>query len=355
MEITMPALSASQLENIANQTLDFYVKNKIMDQSIQDKPLLKAMREGQKQFPGGKETIRGNVKLQHSVAFEGYENDDEVTYTNPNNVKQYSYPWKELHGGIGVTHTELKKNGITVENTSGSRTTRNSGSDAIVITDLFEDKLQDMDEGLSESMNEICWRDGTQDAKAFPGVLSILTDDPTTGVVGGLDRASLTKWRHRTLVNGNRITPSRGNQTLSRTLRQEVRQLKKFGGKPSLVLCGSKFLEALDFEIEAKGSYTMTGFMKSESTDIGMAEFSMRGVGTFLYDPTLDDLGYTARAYFIDPRHLYLRVMSGQDMKTHNPERPHNKYVLYRGVTWTGGMVADMLNCHGVYEVNPSF
>jgi hypothetical protein len=44
--------------------------------------------------------------------------------------------------------------------------------------------------------------------------------------------------------------------------------------------------------------------------------------------------------------------MDGEDMKQHSPARPPEKYVMYRGVTWTGGMVvADQLNCHGVYEV----
>ena len=43
--------------------------------------------------------------------------------------------------------------------------------------------------------------------------------------------------------------------------------------------------------------------------------------------------------------------MDGEDMKTHSPRRPADKYVMYRGLTWTGGMVADQLNCHGVYEV----
>jgi hypothetical protein len=82
-----------------------------------------------------------------------------------------------------------------------------------------------------------------------------------------------------------------------------------------------------------------------------MADISMRGIGKFQYDPTLDDLGFAKRAFFIDPKHMYLMVMDGEDMKQHAPARPADQYVLYRGVTWTGGLVADQLNCHGVYEV----
>lgn len=351
----MAYLTAQQLENIANQLFDFYMKGEILDQSIQDKPLLKAMKANQKEFPGGKEYIHGNVKFEHSVQFEGYEGDDTVTYINPANVKQFTYPWKELHGGIVVTHSELKKAGINVvDSAMGDNLSNANRQDVITITRLFEDKLQDMNEGLMESLNRMYWLDGTQDAKAFPGILSILTDDNSTGVIGGLDAASIPLWRHRTLTGGNHITPSAANQTLSQALRQEVRQLRRYGGRPSLLLCGSDFLKALDLEVTAKGYYTDAGFTRKESTDIMMADFSMKGVGTFVYDPTLDDLGREDYCYFIDERHLYPMVMSGQDMKRHTPARPAEKYVLYRSVTHTLGLVCDMRNAHGVYKVNYS-
>ena len=44
-------ITAQQLQNVANQALDFYMKDKIWSQTIQDKPLLAAMRSAQKTFP----------------------------------------------------------------------------------------------------------------------------------------------------------------------------------------------------------------------------------------------------------------------------------------------------------------
>jgi hypothetical protein len=76
----------------------------------------------------------------------------------------------------------------------------------------------------------------------------------------------------------------------------------------------------------------------------------MRGVGRCIYDPTLDDLGRENFSYFMDPRHIFPMVMEGEDMKTHSPARPPEKYVLYRSVTWTGALITNKLNCHGVYE-----
>lgn len=343
--------TAQELDNIANAALDFYLKGDAIKQSIQERPLYDALKSRQKTFPGGKEFIRANVKGDYTTAFAGYSHDDTVSYANPANLKQLNYPWKELHAGISLTHTELKNDGISVVDTNGESVSQHTDREMTAITNLLDDKLDDMAEGSARSFNEILWRDGSQSAKVFPGVQSIISLTPTVGTTGGIDRAGNVWWRNRSLVGASKITASAALQTLSKAMRSEVRQLRRYGGRPSLLMCGSQFIDALELEVSEKGTYTQEGFLKSGSTDIGLADISMRGVGRFVYDPTLDDLGYGKFCYAIDPKHLYLDTMDGEDMKKHSPARPPEKYVMYRGVTYTGGLVADQLNCHGVYEV----
>lgn len=342
------AFTAPELANIANAAFDFYMKGDALKQAEQEKPLLDALRRAQKTFPGGKGDIRRNVKGAPTTAMAGYTHNDTVAYGNPANIKQVNYPWKELHAGISVTHTELKMDGISVVDTNGEETSQHSEREVTAITNLLDDKLDDMTTGTANSLNAMLWADGTASAKNIPGVKSILSQTPAVGVVGGIDPATSTWWRNRVALG---IVQSASAQTLSRTLRTEVRQLRRFGGRPSLVLCGSSFLDALDIEITEKGQYTQDGFLKSGATDIGMADISMRGVGKFIYDPTLDDLGEAKFAYFIDPSKLFLDIMDGEDMKQHTPARPYDKYVIYRGVTLTGGLVCTQRNAHGVYSI----
>jgi hypothetical protein len=344
--------TAQELDNMANAAFDFFMKGDAIKQAIQQRPLYDALRSAAKTFPGGNGNIRANVKGDYTTAFAGYEHDDTVSYANPANLKQLSYPWKELHAGISLTMTELKRDGISVVDTNGEEVSTHDSREMTAITNLFDDKLDDMAEGAARSFNQICWLDGSQSSKVFPGVQSIISLTPTAGITGGIDRGGNVWWRNRALVGANRITASAANQTLSKTMRSEVRQLRRYGGKPSLLMCGSQFIDALELEVSEKGVYTQDGFTNSGKTDIGMADISMRGVGKFQYDPTLDDLGYGKFCYAIDPRHLYLDTMDGEDMKKHSPARPADKYVLYRGLTYTGGIVADQLNCHGVYQVN---
>jgi hypothetical protein len=347
----MADFTGQEITNLEAALLDNYMKSDDYSQKIQERPMLDAMMPKSQTFPGGKESIRGAVKADYTTEFMGYTHDMTVAYANPANLKQFNYEWKELHAGISVTHTELKKAGISVstDKPGSTETSQHTDAELIQIVNLLDDKNEDMAEGSMRSFNSICWRDGTASPLLFPGITGIITFDPTTGIVAGIDRGGNDWWRNLAYVGANKITSSPANQTLTKKLRSVVRQLRRYGGKPKLILCGSGFLDLLEAEAHEKGVYTQTGFA-DKSIDVGEPVMVIKGLGSFKYDPTLDDMGLTNFCYFIDQRHLFLKVMEGEDMKQHAPARPAEKYVMYRAVTWTGCMVSRKMNCHAVIE-----
>lgn len=350
------SFTAAEINNIANSALDFYVKGPAMKQAEQEKPLLDRLMKRQKTFPGGKGSISMPVKGSPDPMLAGFSHDDSVGYSNPANTKRVHYNWYEVHAGISLTMTELKKDGISVTDSSDGKSTSNhSERDLTVLTGIFEEKLDDMAEAWAIDFNNMLWMDGSQDSKVVPGLQALVSLTPTAGTVGGLDRAANPFWRNRALVGVNAISASPTNQTLTKTLRSEVRQLRRFKGKPNFILCGSYALEQLEGEVHEKGVYTQSGFVNNGKNDIGMSVISMQGVGDFIYDPTLDDMGMENFIYILDDRHLKLWVMDGEDRKTHNPKRPADKYVMYRAMTWTGALCVDQFNGMGVYEVERDF
>jgi len=346
------ALGLVVATDLANALLPHHTRGKVLKQTEYDKPLLQKLKETQKTFPAGNRTltdpVQGAFISDTQGALQGYSEDDALTFNQAQNILRTSANWYEVHMGLWISWTEMKKDGITFSD--NNKSTEHSDREVDILTDLLENRMDDFAESWSRMMNYMFWWTGAQDAKQVPGLTSILTDTPAQGTTMGLNRATYPWWQHRAMIGATKITPSATDQTLSRTLRSELRQLRVYGGKPNLALCGSAFIDALELEIQEKGDYTTEGFAKGKN-DLGMNTVVMKGLGEFTFDPSMDQHGFSKRCYIIDSRRITLRPMEGEENKITTPERPYNYMVFFRSMTWTGGLVATQLNCHGIYEV----
>lgn len=341
--------TAQELQNVANAVIDYHIRGKVESQVVQKRPLFDALKSGQKTFPGGKEFITGRVKGVYTSAMQGYSHDDEQSYANPANIKQWQAKWYEVGAGISVTLTELKIAGISVVDTEDSaKTTTHSDTELVALTNLLDDKFEDLDEGSKRSMAEMMWRDGTQDAKAIPGVQSFILGAPTTGVTFAIDRAANSWWRNRASLAIDSSTAA--NQNLVSTLQFEFRQLRRFATPKHKFFAGSTFMDAFEKELRSKGNYTLEGWANQKSIDASVADIAFKGV-MIEYDPLLDDLGLAKYGFVLDMNAIRLYAMENEDMKQHTPARPPEKYVLYRAVTYTGALTANRLNTSGIYSV----
>lgn len=364
------AFTAGELASIAAASLDWYMnKGKAWKQTIQAKPLLSKFEGSPKTFPGGKGDISLGIKGTYGAGgtndgVVGYTHNDTVAFYTPSNLQRANYPWREHHLGITLTHTELKHDGLSVVDTNGEKTSKHSGRDMHVLIGLLEDKLEDMGEQYARTMNALLWGDGTGDAKALAGVRSIIRDIPTLGTVGGIDAslAANSWWRNRARTNafaldgsfdathgGDRVTSSPANGgALLQVLQYEIRQLRRFGGRPDCFFAGSDFIDAMEIELRANGNYSDSGFKGRQDGAVG--ELSFKGIPV-VYDPTLDDISRSKFAYIWDSRRIYLAAMENEWKKQHTPARPADQFVLYRSLTNTGQMVAQQRNSALVIEI----
>lgn len=345
------AFSLQEVENIFNATIDFhFARGTIFSQTIQNKPLLKALQGKEKTFPGGQGNVTVRVKGTYSTTIQGFQHDDAVGYVNPANIKTANYPYKLIHAGISFSMHELIKDGIEVNDSEdGQSVSKASDREMTALANLLDDKLEDMSEGIDRGFNTMYWKDGTQDSNLIPGVQSIIVQSPTSGaVIGGIDPVANSFWQNRASLALNSSTP--GNLVLVTKLQNEIRQLRRFGGDPKLFLCGSSFIDFFEQELRSKGNYTLDGWAKSGRIDASVADLSFKGID-LQYDPTLDDLGQAKFGYLIDTKQLFPMVVAGENMKKHAPARPENKYVFFRAVTYAGALVCRQRNAHGVYSI----
>lgn len=368
------AFSAQELNNIAVASLDyFFGRPQVYAQTIQDKPLLAHMEKNAKQFPGGKGDISIAVQGVYGDGsgddvIKGYTHDDTVTFYTEANLARANFPWREHHLGFELTHTELKHDGISVTDTAvNSGQSVHSEAEKTRLVSLMANKMESYAEQHARSMNLLLWGDGTADAKALAGIRSIITADPSVGTVGGINRATAANawWRNRARTvafqakidvtaalaahGGDAVQSSAANGgALLAALETEYRMLTKYGGKPTVFICGSAFLDAYQLEIRANGAYSQTGFTATQDGSFGQARF--KGL-PLVYDPTLDDLGLSKRAYLMDPKDIFLMKMQGEWRRQHTPARPADKFVMQKSMTSTGQVIAKRCNSNLVIDI----
>jgi hypothetical protein len=251
-----------------------------------------------------------------------------------------------MQGGIKVTDSD-----------KGEGTTNYTEAEKVQLTNLMDEKASDLIESWNRRMNSALWNDGTQDSgKQFPGITAYIVGSNTGVTTGGLARNTYAWWRNRAVLGMNTAT----DNIISNTLRTEIRQLTRYGGKPTLWLAGSAFLAALEAEITKKTTIFVSNGNQSGARKIGNYSIEIPGIGTIEYDPTLDDLGtikgdsvdYSKRCYAIDLNQGFqLWAVDGEAERIHHPARPENKFAIYQSMTFAGGTSTFQLNGQGVYSI----
>jgi hypothetical protein len=189
--------------------------------------------------------------------------------------------------------------------------------------------------------------------------MALLAANPLLGVVGGLSRVTYPWWRNRARTaahlagGGTGMGPVTSNVAdggaLLQVIQNDYLQLTRYGGSPNKMFCGSAFLDALQKERRANGLYSMTG--ASGSQDMSVGDMTIVGGLKPIYDPTLDDLGLAKRAIIIDTNAIFLEKMDQEWMHNFTPNRPHDRFTLWKSITSTGQMVATRLNSSEIIDI----
>jgi hypothetical protein len=161
---------------------ELVVKTKPEDQIHNDYWLFNQMSEG-KGFIGksGGDFISGPIEYALNTTVQSYSDTDEFSTTRVDVFDRYEYQWKEYVGTVLMS--ELEKD-------------RNAGEGQVF--DLLPAKMESLRKSLRRKLNEDAYGDGTGNSgKAITGLAALVSSTPTTGTVGGINRANFSFWRNQ--------------------------------------------------------------------------------------------------------------------------------------------------------------
>lgn len=344
--------NSEQLSYAGKASMDFIIRQSPTDIYNVERPLLKALRASQKEFPGAKQYVNEKLRSANDANFQWFGPDGEVTFNRKRTLTEANFAWGSAHDGFALTEEELLQNFITVTDDKNAAPTT---SEKHQFVNLITENTETLKLGFAEKFDYDLHLDGTQSSDAIPGLDALVSTTPATGTVGGIDRASVAAWRNQVSLD---IASTAG--VLSTEMEKMYRACTRVGGNaPNLILAGSKFIDAYRAEIRATHDLQISGGRGGvKGADASIDGLTFKGI-QIVWDPVMDDLqanlaaakAWDKRCYFLNTRFLKLRPAKGQDMVVRNPPRVYNRYTHYWGLTWRGAMTITHPAAMGVMTI----
>lgn len=338
--------NAEQISYAGKSAIDFIVRKKPEDLYNTTRPLLKWLRANQKSFPGAKQYINEKLRISNDSNFQWFGPDGLVTYNRKRTLDEANFEWRSAHDGFGLSEEELLQNFISMTDDRDSTPTTSEKHQFI---NLMTENTETLFLGFNESFDYDLHLDGTASTDSLIGLDAIIATNPTTGTMGGINRATSGNeyWRNHFSLD---IASTAG--VLTQQMEVLWRTCTRVGGfAPNFILVGSKFYDA--YRIEAKSEIDRqivgTGLQNGGvALDPSITKMFFKGV-ELIWSPVFDDLeanlsatpAWDKRCYFLNSRFLKLRPAKGQDMIVRRPPRSYDRYTHYWGLTWRGGMTTN--------------
>jgi hypothetical protein len=347
-------INSSQLALGANYQLEVYSESDPVDQITRERPFYDFLMANKVMTAGGNAYYNEKVRISNDANYQNYFGDDQVSFNRRDPVRLAKFPWYNHHDGFALNEDELVANGITYTDDANAVV---SGAEKFQLVNLLKENYTALKEGVQEQFDIETHLDGSQNAKAVPGLDSLVSTTPTVGTVGGINAATSTYWQNNADMGIS--TATAGN--LTDHMETMWRACRLYGGMtPTDIFVGQTFLDKYRQEFQATiVRQAQTGGRQVSHADVATEDLYFHGI-KLVWDPTFEALDtllgaitypWTKRAYFLNRKTFKLRPISGHWMVNRKPPRMYDRYVHYFGLTSKYRMTINKRNANAVLSV----
>lgn len=223
---------------------------------------------------------------------------------------------------------------------SGEDMLKNSGKEQII--DLFARRISNAEKTMTNQMAAAIYGDGTgSSGKAIGGLKLLVADAPSSGTVGGINRATTGNefWRNKSETAASALT----SETIRPMMDSLYLKLSRGKDKPDIIVGDDS-----TYSLYEQSLTPMQRFSDPKLADAGFQTLKYKGIDV-VYDGGQGGNCPTGHMYFLNTDYIYLRPHKDRNMKVIGGDRMAiNQDALYKIIGWAGNMTMSNAALQGV-------
>ena len=305
-------MGSTVIETVLHSTLE-KSRKKLMFAAVKANALYAyAMANNKVEYEDGGREISNPLIFGRNPNVTSYEYYDTLPIAQTNEFNTARYGWGRVAGSVIISEQEIDENRGAAE-----------------IFKILKGKMQALEESIKEKFQTYLYGAGT--GKDPNGLALCIPDDPTTGTLGGINRANEPQWRTMAKDYAGSLTSTNIEEEFDDIL-LDMKQGKN--EKPDLILCGRNIYKMYRKAVRDKISILADGtYAGKKMYDLGFDGVSFGGI-TMIYDEDCP----SDKAYFINSTYLKMHVLKHVNMKVKELAAPWTQDCIGRRIIWQGQM-----------------
>jgi len=278
-----------------------------------------------KPVSGGR-TIVQELEYAENSTYQRYSGYELLNVSPSDVISAAEYDWKQASVAVTI---------------SGLEQYQNSGEDAII--DLLESRINNAEKTMRNNLSADMYSDGTASSgKQIGGLQLLVADVPTSGTVGGINRASYTFWRNQAFsatTDGGSAASTANIQRYMNTLYQRTtRQTDKV----DLIIADTNYYNFYLNSLQAIQRIT-----SDEMAQAGFQSLKYMGADV-VFDGGIGGGCPTNHMYFLNTDYLMWRPHRDRNMVPSGDVRSINQDASVNLILFMGNMTSSNCQLQGV-------
>lgn len=268
----------------------------------------------------------------------------ELEYADNSTFKRYSgYETLNISPSDVFTAAEFDyKQAAVAVSISGLEELQNSGEEAII--NLLASRIRNAEKSLMNGISGDIYSDGTADGgKQIGGLQLLVSKTPTTGTVGGIDRATWTFWRNGATVSGTAATSANIQDRMNSLALSLVRGTDR----PDLIVADGNYYQHYLTSLQAIQRITDPEMAAAGFTSLKY--YGHGGSADVVLDGGQGGNCPTNTMYFLNTDYIHFRPHSKRNFAPIGDERyAVNQDAMVKLIGFAGNMTVSNASLQGV-------